>query len=36
MRSYARGTKAVLPGKLAREVCEAHFCSRESKKKGNE
>ena len=27
MRSYARGTKAVLPGKLAREVCEAHFCS---------
>ena len=27
MRSYARGTKAVLPEKLAREVCEAHFCS---------
>ena len=27
MRSYARGTKAVLPGRLAREVCEAYFCS---------
>ena len=27
MRSYARGTKAVLPGKLVREVCEAHVCS---------
>ena len=24
---YARKTKAVLPGKLAREVSEAHFCS---------
>ena len=27
MRSYARGTKAVLPEYLAVRVGEAHFCS---------
>ena len=27
MRSYARGTKAVLPRNQVAGVCEAHFCS---------